>query len=73
MMIDDQVLISNPGTGFPDFLLDDGYMNAMLCAEEAELMRALGDPLFDPSVGGGEFSSREERREKRREKRREEG
>lgn len=56
MMIDDQVLISNPGTGFPDFLLDDGYMNAMLCAEEAELMRALGDPLFDPSVGGGEFS-----------------
>ncbi|UPR02793.1 CCT domain-containing protein [Chloropicon primus] len=50
-MIDDQVLLSNPGTGFPDFLLDDGYMNAMLCAEEAELMRALGDPVFD-NVGG---------------------
>ena len=56
-MIDDQVLVSNPNTGFPDFLLDDGYMNAMLCAEEAELMRALGDPLFDNiSGGGGEFS-----------------
>lgn len=57
-MIDDQVLISNPGTGFPDFLLDDGYMNAMLCAEEAELMRALGDPLFDNNNNGmgGEFS-----------------
>ena len=39
-MLDDQVLISNPGTGFPDFLLDDSYMNAMLCAEEAELMCA---------------------------------
>uniref|UniRef100_A0A7S2YZA9 CCT domain-containing protein n=1 Tax=Chloropicon laureae TaxID=464258 RepID=A0A7S2YZA9_9CHLO len=54
-MIDDQVLISNPS--FPDFLLDDGYMNDMLCAEEAELMRALGDPLYDP-VGSqrGEFS-----------------
>jgi hypothetical protein len=44
---EDQVLISNPGVSFPDFLLDDQYMNQMLCAEEAELMRALGDPVFD--------------------------
>lgn len=54
---DDQVLISNPGVSFPDFLLDDQYMNQMLCAEEAELMRALGDPVFDTI---GEFSGSDE-------------
>ena len=54
-MNEDQVLVSNPGGlgMLPDFLLDDSYMSAMLCQEEAELMRALGDPLFD---GVGEHS-----------------